>query len=79
MAKDKRYNGHKNYNYWNVALWIGNDEGLYNMARDYVRRHPNKDQAALWIRADLQAAGVFKTPDGAPYTKSAIRAALAGL
>lgn len=26
------YNGWKNYETWNVALWIGNDEGLHATA-----------------------------------------------
>ena len=29
---EKGYNGWKNYETWNVALWIGNDEKLYNLA-----------------------------------------------
>ena len=29
-----RYNGHKNWNHWNVSLWINNDEGLYRMANE---------------------------------------------
>lgn len=31
------YNGCKNWNQWNVSLWINNDEGLYCMAVDAVK------------------------------------------
>lgn len=69
------YNGHKNRNHWNVSLWIHNDEPLYRMALDAVRRHRNKNDAARYLLQQLHD----KTPDGAPYSFSAVRAALVGL
>lgn len=33
-ALDISYNGWENYETWNVALWINNDEGLYNLAME---------------------------------------------
>jgi hypothetical protein len=73
------YNGHRNYNFWNVSLWFSNDEGLYNLARETIRRCKTKDAAARELVATLAEAGITKTPDGAPYTVSAVRAALTGL
>jgi hypothetical protein len=37
----KSYNGHRSYNAWNIALWIGNDEGLYRFALDCLKRAKN--------------------------------------
>ncbi|WAX26400.1 hypothetical protein [Ralstonia phage p2137] len=71
------FNGHKNWNHWNVSLWINNDEGLYNMGRRALRVAKNKDTAAKMIYEELTAIGVDKTPDGAPYSVTTIRAALA--
>jgi len=54
------YNGWKNWATWNVALWLGNDESLYKMARRFVNY---KD-----IAQELVDCGIAATPDGASYT-----------
>ena len=40
------YNGYANYETWNVALWISNDEVIYNL----VKRYSNWERAkkTLW-------------------------------
>ena len=35
-AEATTYNGYKNYETWNVSLWIGNDEFLYQTAKACV-------------------------------------------
>jgi len=70
------YNGHKNWNHWNVSLWINNDEGLYNLARSCVRNSRSKDRAAEVMLDALAEMEITQTPDGAPYTKTTIRAAM---
>ena len=66
-----RYNGHKNWNHWNVSLWINNDESLYTRARELARRS-SRERAVQAMLDELPA----KTPDGAPYSKSSVRAAM---
>jgi hypothetical protein len=35
--KDKGYNGWTNYETWNLALWIGNEQGSYEYWREQTR------------------------------------------
>lgn len=70
------YNGHPSYNYWNVALWIGNDEGLYRLALSCIRRNGTRRQAAEEFRSYMESD---KTPDGAPWTIAAIQHGMRGL
>jgi hypothetical protein len=65
------YNGHKNWTHWNVSLYINNEEPLYRMALDYKKRYG----AAVGARKLLELLP-SKTPDGATYSLTAVRAAL---
>jgi hypothetical protein len=67
------YNGHKNWNHWNVSLWLMNDEGLYLMVEQALNDLSSLDAVARYLAAQLK--GKF-TPDGAPYTFASIRAAI---
>lgn len=72
-----KYNGHKNWNHWNVSLWINNDEGLYRHALELLRGDRlSRDAAARRMLSNLHEMGITKTPDGAPYSISSIRAAM---
>ena len=72
----KPYNGHRSWNAWNVALWIGNDEPLYRYALDCKRQTKTVAAAARRFMQDFEGQ---KTPDGARYNQTCVREALAGL
>jgi hypothetical protein len=66
MTTDTKYNGWKNYETWNVALWIGNDEGLYHLARECAERNkrtPYRD----FVDALSDSKVATKTPDGVAW------------
>ena len=68
------YLGHKNWNHWNVALWMFNDEGLYHLALACLRNQTIDEATQMFLGAVDR-----KTPDGAPYSKASVIAALRGL
>ena len=54
------YNGYSSYETWNVALWLGNDEGLYNMARQWAE-HGYKSLSHMLMEFSPS------TPDGVKW------------
>ncbi len=70
-AKDESYNGWKNYETWNVALWIGNDEFFYDLAR----RCQTYSKFLESIRGEFaqKAMGLGpQTPDGVAWNDSGL-------
>ena len=80
-VKEKGYNGWANYETWNVALWIGNDEGLYSLARDF-RNRPNPYSSFVESLKDLGDSPKdfldvigpisYQTPDGVAWNDSGL-------
>lgn len=66
------YQGHKNHNAWNVALYLFNDEPLYREMCAVVRSSRTLDRAAERLMKRLPES----TPDGVKYTKTNVRLAL---
>jgi hypothetical protein len=62
-------NGWKNWETWNVSLWLNNDEATYLAARDYAARTAKANYKGLISWLGLSEAD---TPDGAPYLSSAL-------
>lgn len=47
------YNGWKNRQTWNVAMWLGNDENLYRAACRFIEINPKlKAPYAQFIRSE---------------------------
>jgi len=62
---DKGYNGWTNYETWNVSLWIQNDPGLYNIAKE----------CGTWDcfqEVMIDDLNMKQTPDGVLYNDPAL-------
>jgi len=69
------YNGWKNYETWNVELWIQNDEGLYSLARnpsDYAEFKGYMRETAEDLGPDNCGPVAYETPDGVAWNDSGL-------
>ena len=62
--EDKTYNGWTNYETWNVALWIGNEQGSQDFWQERARQAYDAAQADKYFtkaeRAKLDLAEILK-------------------
>jgi hypothetical protein len=70
---DTTYNGWKNYETWNVSLYLQNDYGLYTLAQEWVqdRRDSRYDSISYDVfRHTLYELVGPETPDGVSWGDS---------
>ncbi len=58
MKRIRKYNGHPNWTYWNLSLWFGNDQNMYNAVMLATNKHTFYRTFAGYV-----------TPDGAKLSR----------
>lgn len=64
MTYETTYNGWKNYNTWNVALWINNDFPIYKRVQSIMMDNPSLTYKELITIMTLPGD---TTPDGVDW------------
>ena len=70
MNTENLYNGWKNRQTWNCALWIGNNEPLYHSAVSFMKRYKGKAPYKNFIIS--MGAQDDKTPDDIKWLSDAL-------
>ncbi len=69
MENTTTYNGWKNHATWNVALWIGGDQGLYEFAKECESYNDFVEQLRE-VSGDSSIG--YQTPDRVAWNDSGI-------
>lgn len=78
------YNGHKDYEHWNVSLWLYNDYDLYQIVKEAfapmkTRKRRSLDEATHYVRRKIEVKYHTTDPhtkDGVPFLEKYIKEAI---
>lgn len=61
------YNGYESYDHWNTALWLNNDEPMYNLMMNEIEKVVYMQQSLQEACTNILLALPNKTPDDAEW------------
>lgn len=67
------FNGYANWNDWNVALWLNNDESFYNTLCNYAELAAYMTISHADALKGLLAALPDQTPDGGEFIEESVK------
>ncbi len=68
-----RYNGWTNYETWCVSLWLDNDEGTYNLVREWARDSEGVSAPASTLRDFTEEANPLNDVDASVHYRPRLR------
>ena len=74
MIEETRFNGWKNYETWNISLWLQNDENLYSLCKEWVEHQVDFCYPVNYdiFRHTLNELCGETTPDGVRWDDESI-------
>lgn len=69
--QEKGYNGYTNYETWNCALWMDNDEGLHETVKEIAREAYDNPERNQYMTLDRRRVGTLKKYLQALYEEQA--------
>lgn len=63
------YNGYESYDHWNTALWLNNDESMYNLLINETEKAVYMEQSLTQTVTNIMNSLPSKTPDDAEWQR----------
>ena len=70
MNSNEKFQGWKNYETWNVALYINNERNIYEAAKEFMKKYKGRSPYIDFTYNNIYFYKHPKTPDGVRWNSN---------